>query len=58
MVRRAIYHSPSDKRRNLILSMSGAASSSAMRLEDQFTEALAWLLDRDPAFAGGSLADT
>jgi hypothetical protein len=32
MIGRAIYHPPSDKRRNPILSMSGAASSTAMSL--------------------------
>lgn len=49
-----IYHhprGPSEHPRNLIVTMSGAASSSAMRLEDQLTEALAWLLDRDSKFA-------
>jgi hypothetical protein len=47
----AIYHPPSECTRNLVLSMSGAASSSAIRLEDQLTEVLAWLLDREGAFS-------
>lgn len=45
------YWGEEEPKRNLVLTMSGAASSRAMRLEDQLTEALAWLLDHDSAFA-------
>lgn len=46
-----LYHPPSQPRRNLVTQVTGAAGAGALRLEDQLTEFVAWLLSRSDALA-------
>jgi hypothetical protein len=41
-----VYHEPQLGHRNLVTQVSGASGAGALRLEDQLTEFLAWLLSR------------
>lgn len=46
-----VFHTPGGVHRNLLATMISASSRTSLRLEDQLTEALAWILDRDQRLA-------